>query len=137
MTDLNLMGTNIKTILGAVPGILESFDHEPQSMNQLPAATLYWDGFSQNDQASRRKSVNWVWIIRIYVPIRTSNVKKPQDDIRNFVKNAIKQLRADPSLGSSCLYHKVNNGDVFALLDQNNPLLVAELTLEATTNEDF
>ncbi len=137
MTDLNLMATNIQTLLQGAAGIKQAFDHEPDKISNLPAATLFFDGFSQSDRASRRKTVNWRWIIRIYVPLRTSDIKKPQTDLRNLVQNTIQNLRTDPSLGGSCLYHTISSGEISALLDQNNPLLLAELTLEATTEEDF
>jgi hypothetical protein len=136
MTDLNIMGTKIKDIVAAVEGIASAYDHEPQSMSQLPAATLYFDGFSQSDSATRRKSVNWRWVIRLYIPLNSSDVTKPQMDIRNLLVNTIKQLRKDPSLGGSCLYHTVSDGDVFVNLDQPTAMMVAELSLLAMTEED-
>lgn len=123
--------------MGAVPRIKSSYDHEPQNMSVLPASTLFFDGFTQNDSATRRKTVNWRWLIRIYIPIRTSDIKQPQEEIRNLVQDSIKQLRSDPSLGGTCLYHNVSSGEVSALLEQSNPLLLLELTLEATTGEEF
>jgi hypothetical protein len=135
MVDLSLMATNIKNALSAVTGIKEAFDHEPQSINNLPAATLYFDGFAQVETTTRRSNVNWQWTIRIYIPLNTSDVKLPQIQIRDFILNTIKQLRKDISLNGSCLFHTVSSGDVFALLDQNNPMMIAELTLTATTNE--
>lgn len=137
MADLNVMATKIKDLLSAVNGIVATFDHEPQSMNQLPAATLYFDGFSQTDSATRRKSVGWRWVIRLYIPLNSSDVVKPQMDIRNLIIDTLKQLRVDPSLGGSCLYHTISDGDVFALLEQSQPMMVAELSLIATTEEDY
>lgn len=135
MTDLNLMATNIKNLLSNVPGIIQAFDHEPQNMTQFPAATLYFDGFGQSEQTTRRNSVNWNWAIRIYIRLNTSDIKQPQMEIRNLIQNTINQFRTDPSLGGSCLYHTINSGDIFALLEQANPMLVAELNLAATTSD--
>lgn len=135
MADLNSMASNIKDILSLVDGIKEAFDYEPQNMTNLPAATLFFNGFSQAEQTTRRKTVNWQWVIRIYVPIRVSDIKVPQLDVRSLVENTIKQLRIDLSLGGTCLYNEVNAGEVFALLDQNNPMLIAELELNAITEE--
>jgi hypothetical protein len=137
MADLNMMATKIKDALANVEGVKSAFDHEPQTLNQLPAATLYFDGFSQVDYATRRKSVNWRWVVRMYLPLSSSDVARPQMDIRNIVENTIKQLRTDPSLGGSCLYHTISDGDVSVLLEQANPMMVAELSLTATTEEDF
>lgn len=135
MADLELMATNIKTVLGNVPGIKESFDHEPQSMSLFPAATLYFDGFGQSDRTTRRNSVNWNWIIRIYIRLNTSDIKGQQIEIRKLIESTLKKFRIDPSLGGSCLFNTINNGEVFALLDQANPMMVAELTLSAQTEE--
>lgn len=135
MADLNLMATKTKDILSQVPGIKTAYDHEPQAISNLPAATLYFDSFTQSEATTRRSSVNWQWTIRLYIPLNTSDVKDPQLKIREFIMNTIKQLRTDLSLGGSCLYHTVSNGDVFALLEQTNPMLVAELSLVATTEE--
>lgn len=135
MADLNVMAANIKAILQGVSGIKEAFDYEPQNMNQLPAATLFFDGFVQTDDTTRRNSVNWQWAIRIYIPIRVSDIKVPQIELRTLINNTIKQFRTDIGLGGSCLWHTINSGDVYALLEQANPMLVAELSLVATTEE--
>lgn len=135
MIDLNVMGTNIKTVLDAVPTIKEAFDHEPQNMSHFPAATLYFDGFGQEEQTTRRNTVNWNWIIRLYIRLSSSDIKQAQMDLRSLIQDTINQFRSDPSLNGSCLFHTISNGEIFALLDQTNPLIIAELTLTATTKE--
>jgi hypothetical protein len=135
MADLDLMATNITTLLGQVSGINKAYDYEGQGMTNFPLTTLYWDGFSQSDDTTMRKQVNWRWIIRLYISIRLSDISVPQKEIRTLTQAAIQELRTDPSLGGTCLWHTISNGEVFAVLDQNNPLMVAELTLEATTEE--
>jgi VanZ family protein len=135
MADINMMATNIKNNLSQVPGIKSAYDHEPQTISQLPAATLYFDSFSLDEGTTRRASVNWHWLIRLYVPLNTSDVKSPQLQVRDFIMNTIKHFRTDISLGNSCLFHTISNGDVSAVLDQNNPMMVVELTITATTEE--
>lgn len=137
MADLTLMAEKIKNNLSLVPGIKEAFDYEPQNMSQLPAATLFFDSFNQSDKTTRRKEIDWLWTVRIYIRLNTSDIKGPQLELRNFIEKTIKQLRTDFDLGGTCLYHNVTNGEVFALLEQNNPMMVAELTLAATTEEDY
>lgn len=137
MTDLNLMATNIKNTLSTVPNLKETFDFEPQSMNQLPAATLFFDGFTQSEETTRQKSVDWRWTVRIYVPIRVSDIKVPQIELRNLINDTIKQFRSDINLSGACLYHTINSADVFAMLEQTNPMLIAEMNLVATTRENF
>lgn len=135
MADLNLMSTKIKEVLKGVPGIIEAFDHEPQTMPNLPAATLYFDSFSLDEETIGADQVNWYWTIRLYVPLNTTDVKAPQMQLRNLIMDTIRELRKDLSLGNSCYYHTISNGDVSAILDQSNPMMVAELTIAATTGE--
>ena len=135
MADLNVMATNIKDILSTVPGIEQAHDHEPQTMTALPSATLYFDGFSLDEKTGGSDSVNWQWTIRLYVPLNTSDVQGPQLKLRNLIMDTIKELRKDISLGNSCYYHTISNGDVFALIEQANPMMVAEMTVVATTGE--
>lgn len=135
MADLNVMATNIQTILSRVPGIEQAYDHEPQTMTALPSATLYFDGFNLVEETGGKDSVNWQWTIRIYVPLNTSDVQDPQLKLRNLIMDTIRELRKDLSLGNSCYYHTISNGDVYALIEQTYPMMVAELTLSATTGE--
>jgi hypothetical protein len=135
MADPELMAQHIKTILSKVPGIKSSFDHEPQSMNILPAATIYFDGFGQVENTTMRKEVNWRWIIRIYIPIRTSDIRAPQVEVRKLTKDTLSTFSQNPTLNGSCLYHTISDGDIFAMMEQTNPMMVAELTLAATTKE--
>ncbi len=135
MIDLNLMATNIKDKLAGVLGIKQAFDYEPQKMSLFPAATLYFDGFNQDEKTTRRNSLDWQWTIRLYTPMNVSDIKVPQVEIRKLVQETINHMRTDVTINNSCLYHTINNGEVFAVLDQNNPVMVAELTLVATTNE--
>lgn len=135
MIDLNLMSKNIQSVLENVPGIKVAYDHEPQKLTTFPAATVFFDGFEQTEGTTRRSTVNLRWTIRLYIALNTSDVKTPQFSIREFIVKTIKQFRTDLSLGGSCLYHTISSGDVFVNLEQNNPMLVAELTLTATTEE--
>jgi hypothetical protein len=135
--DLNNMASNIKDILSGVDGIVSAFDHEPQNINALPAVTLYFDNFTQSEATTRRVQVNWNWTVRIYIDLNTSDLASSQLNIRNLITNTLKQLRANVSLNNSCLFHTVTNGDVFNVLNVNRPMMVAELTLAATTEESM
>lgn len=135
MADLTLIESNIVSTLQNVTLFKKVYDHEPMNINSLPAATLYFDGFGQGDQANRSKSVNWRWIVRLYVSLK--DAKKAQDDLKTLILESTKQLRENPDLGGSCLYHTVASGEVFVNTSQNNPQLMAELQFEAITNEHY
>jgi hypothetical protein len=134
VVDLEQMGEAIKTVLSEVPGIASAFDHEPQNMNQLPAATTYFSGFGGSDLTTGRKSYGWRWIIRIYIPMRTSDIRIPQLDIRKITVNVLNTFSKNPSIKNTCLYHTISEGEVYTLLDQTNSMMVAELDLTATTS---
>jgi hypothetical protein len=135
--DLNTMASNIQTILAGVPGILSAFDYEPQSIPQLPAATLYFDGFSENEETIGRLQYDWKWTIRVYIALSQSDVGPPQLQLRTLTQDVLTQFRTTDNLtlNNSCLYSSISNGDVYNILNATNPMMVIEFTLIATTQE--
>jgi hypothetical protein len=135
--NLNSMATNIKNVLAAVPGMAAAYDHEPQELNPLPAATIYFDGFNERENTLGNIDYNWNWTIRIYIPINTTDIQAPQLLIRTITTDTLKTFRAPANiqLNGSCLYSNVTAGDIYNILNATNPLMVAELTLVAATRE--
>lgn len=134
--DLNTMGVNIQTVLSGVPGILKVYDIEPQNLEILPAATLYFDGFDGSEETIGRISYDWRWTIRIYIPLPTSDVETPQKQLRTITTDTLIQLRANLQLNGSCLYSKATSGEIMTILNQTNPMMVSEINLTATTQEN-
>lgn len=135
MADLDLIEAAIVNNLSRVTTLKKVYDHEPKSMPQLPAATLFFDGFNQSDEASRRKRINWRWIIRFYVPLQ--DAEKAQNEVKNIVLNARKELAKDPTLGETCLFQEIANGEIYVALDQNNPHLMGEMTIVVQVEENY
>ncbi|KXG42875.1 hypothetical protein [Tepidibacillus decaturensis] len=135
MTDLRVIETNVKSILEQVAAFKKVYDQEPKNLVQLPATSLFFDGFKQRDESTRRKYVDWRWILRIYVQL--NDAEKAQTELKQLILDSLDKLRQNPSLNSTCLYHTITNGEIFVLTDQNNPQLMAELHLEATTQENY
>lgn len=135
MADLLLIEQNIAADLQKITDLKRVYAFEPQRIDDLPAATLYFDGFDQDDETTRRKRVNWRWTLRLYVPIQ--DAQTAQTDLKNLIMQARQQLASDPSLGGTCLYHTMASGDVFFVPDQNNPHMVAELSVVATADEPY
>lgn len=135
MTDLNFMAENIKSVLEDVEGVNGAYDYEPQNISILPAATLFFDRFEKSDRTTSRESYDWFWTIRIYIPMKTSDIKAPQVLTRTFTTRVMKEFRGNFDLGGTCLYNSISSGEVLVLLEQNNPMLILELTLSATTEE--
>jgi hypothetical protein len=135
MADLELIENSVISNLSNVTELKQSFPYEPTKLPVLPAITMFFDGFRQEDSSSRRKRVNWRWVLRVYVTLR--DAEKAQRDIKSLMVAVRKELAKDPTLAGSCLYHNILSGDVYVDLDQNNPHLMAEMTLEATTDEGY
>lgn len=134
--NLNDMGLKIKDILISVEGINSAFDHEPQNINSLPAVTLYFDSFTQTEVTMSRFGVDWKWTVRIYTDLNTSDIQGSQLNLRTLLSNMLIQLRNNITLNGTCMYHTVDNGDIFTILNVNRPMMVAELTLTAYTEEN-
>jgi hypothetical protein len=135
MNLLKSIETSIVNNLKLVPAIKSVFDHEPKGITQLPAATMFFDGFSESDQASRRKTINWRWDIRIYIPIRDE--ERAQNEIKEILLATMSQLRKDPTLGNTCLYQSVASGEIFVVAEQNKAHMMTELQLVAVTYEQY
>jgi hypothetical protein len=135
MADLDLIESNVVKNLQAITALKKVYDHEPKNMPVLPAATLFFDGFGQDDSSSRSKRVDWRWVLRIY--IRLHDAEQAQSEIKSLISNARKELAKDPTLGGSCDFQSLTRGEVFASLDQNNVHLMAELTLTVQTTEYY
>jgi hypothetical protein len=133
--DLNVMATNIKTILAGVSGITEAFDYEPQNLVNLPAATIYFDGFSEHEETLGRLEYDWKWIIRLYIPLSTVDVGPPQLKVRTITSDVLKAFRQNITINGQCLFSSMSNGDIYNLFNVTNPMMISELTLIATTQE--
>lgn len=131
---LDIIESNVATILRNV-SFKRVYEQEPKNLLELPAASLFFDGFGQADEANRRKLLNWRWILRIYVKL--NDAENAQTVLKQLIVESLNELRKNPTLGGSCLYHTVKSGEVFVVTDQNNPQLMAELQLEATTQENY
>lgn len=135
MADLDLIEQNIVSNLKKVTEFKNVYDHEPKSLSPLPAATIFFDGFEQSDQASRRKTVDWRWTLRVYV--RIQDAEQAQSDIKKLMVDVRKALASDPTLGGNCNFNTIRRGEVFVSTDQNNVHIMGDMTLTANTYENY
>lgn len=135
--DLNNMAANIQSILAGVSGVEIAYDHEPQNLQTLPAATVYFDSFSEREETMSRLQYEWKWSIRIYIPISVSDVGPAQLQIRTITTAALLAFRtqAGLTLNGSCMFSSISAGDIYNVIAVTNPMMVSELTLVATTQE--
>lgn len=135
--DLNVMAANIQSILAGVAGVAIAYDHEPQNLQQLPAATIYFDGFTEKEETMGRLQYEWKWVIRMYIPISVTDVGPAQLQMRTITTDTLKAFRTSTglTLNGSCMFSSVASGDIYNVMNATNPLMVSELILLATTQE--
>lgn len=129
MVDIEQIEAEVVKTLQLIPDLKKVYDHEPKNLGMLPAATLYFDGFGQGDATSRRKEITWRWMVRIYIPLQDE--VKAQRMIKSLVQKSIQQLAENPELGGTVIDNNLTNGEIYVAMDQSNPHMIAEMTLEA------
>lgn len=133
--DFTVIEGKIVENLKKVSDLKSVYDHEPKSLTTLPAATLFFDGFDQDDIATRQKRVNWRWTVRVYV--RVQDAEQAQSQMKKLVKSIRETMAMDPTLGGTCLFQMFERAEIFVSSDQTNVHMVAEMPLIVATNESY
>jgi hypothetical protein len=134
MANLANIRTQLKTVLEETGHFQKVFAYEPNRFAQLPAASIFFDGFEQSPRTFESFEVRWRFVIRIYSLIH--DAEKSQQDMDLFVHDVIDQLRANFDLGGTAFLTEVASGDIFVSLDKNTPHLMAEIGVVVITHED-
>lgn len=134
MNNISAMEAQIVSILAAVTEFKKVYDHEPLEIFDLPAASIFYSGFHQEEMSMpNTQEVSENWIMRVYV--RLDDAKKAQDEMKKLIAKVRQAFRENRDLSGTCLYTTLTRGEVFAVLDKNNAQLIAELNLSAVTME--
>lgn len=134
MANLANIRTQLKTVLEGTGHFQSVYAYEPNRFAQLPAATIFFDGFDQAPRTFESFEVRWRFVVRIYLLIH--DAEKAQQDMDLFVHDVIDQLRANFDLGGTAFLTEVTSGDIFVSLDKNTPHLMAEIGVVVITHED-
>lgn len=122
--------TKIVEALQGISDIKKVHNPEPVRLDTTPAATLFFDGFTQELQGFGRHAVTWRWIIRLYVAAQDTT--KAQNDAKRLVQQVAEAFRQDITLGGVCLSSLLSQGEVTIVQTETSRLLMWELTFEAT-----
>lgn len=134
MNNLEAIENQIVMVLRTVSDFKKVYDHEPLEIFELPAASIFYTGFSSDEHTMpNSQEITENWIIRIYVKL--DDAKKAQLQIKQIIPKIRSAFRQNRSLSGTCFYTNLKNGDVFAVLDKNNAQLIAELALSVITRE--
>lgn len=132
--DLSLIEAQIVNALETINELKKVYDHEPLEISVLPAGSMFYVGFNQEDESSPNTSyVTHKWAIRVYVKLQ--DAKKAQDEIKALITKVISALKTDRKLGGTCLYSSINGGSIGVFDDKLNPQIIAELNFSATVYE--
>lgn len=122
--------TKIVEVLQSVPELKKVHNPEPVRLDTLPAATLFFEAFTQERQGFGRHAVTWRWIIRLYVAAQDTT--KAQNDAKRIVQHVAEAFQQDITLGGVCLSSLLSQGEVTIVQTETSRLLMWELTFEAT-----
>jgi len=133
--DIALIETAIVNLLTLYcPGLKTILNYEPKLIPELPALTLWYDGFDQTQTEAVSYTVNHKWLMRLYV--RLLDAKTAQDDVKALSKSILSAFKSDLNLSNTVLKETIPSGIVSAVLDQNNTVLIVEFNLTTMTEED-
>lgn len=120
----------IVEVLQSVPGLKKVHNPEPVRLDVFPAATIFFEGFSQERGGFGQHAVTWRWIIRLYLLMQDE--RKAQTDGKQLIQQVAEAFRQDVTLGGVCLSSLLSQGEVTIVQTETSRLLMWELTLEAT-----
>jgi hypothetical protein len=131
--DIDSIENAIVAVLSNVSG-LNVYGYEPLQIPALPAATIWYEGYSQDQTEAVSFTIRHKWTIRIYVALHDDKIA--QEQLKTLIVQALGEFKADMDLGGTVLKGMSNTATVGAILDRNNPLLVSEMGLETLEEID-
>jgi len=136
MTNYNiaLMETNIVSILSTITDLKTVLAYEPREIPELPALTLYFDGYDQTQTEAVSFTVTYKWIMRLYV--RLLDAKTAQDDVKSLTKQILSKLKLFLNLNEMVLLSYTPSAAVSVMLEKNNPVMLVEFNFTAMREEN-
>lgn len=131
--DIAAIETQIVLILSGITQIKTVLDYEPKIIPQLPAVTLFYDGYTQTQTEAVSYTVTHKWIMRLYV--RLDDAEKAQDDLKLITKLILQKFKQYLDLSGVVMFSSTPSATVGAILDKNNPVIIVSFDIEATKEE--
>ena len=125
----------IRDGLGETLSTIEEFravhKYEPKSYKALPAASLFFEGFEQNDNSRATNELKHRFIVRI--AIRLQDAEEAQAEMDALIDKVVSTLALSRNLGKPgvCYNAMVVSADTGVVVqNQQNPQLVGELIVD-------
>jgi hypothetical protein len=124
-------------LAGAISGIRNAFDHEPEKFgrNQLPAVTmLLRQAPQEHRETGGSADVTWTWRVNLYVST-FQRYRRAQEDLELYVPLLLAITRRHPDLDGTCAIANLTDTGRDPFFDDSNHYVVKELVLTAETYE--
>ncbi len=135
MSIIQTLETQMIGILDTVTALKKNLSYEPKALGPLPMSTLWFNGFEQEGVEARSTETTYKWVIRLYIDL--SDGEKAQDLIKTLVPSVLSAFRTNLGLNDNCIYSIIEAGEIFAVLDRDNPMMMVEMDFSAKREEDF
>lgn len=134
MADLADIAAAAAATFGAVAGVQNALDHEPEKLPKLPAVCILFRQAEPQDVATGGlETWAWTWRVNLYVPLRDYRVA--QANVATLVPRLVAAVRADRTLGGTAEQAYLTDEGREPVFAHAEGYLVKSLTLEAWTEE--
>lgn len=121
----------IKTLLLTCPSLAVVYDHEPDELEQYPAATITASGQPDNVFRSTSQNLRTIaFTVRLYFPTPNGRDQAAETQIRATLDEVNAVFDTHSTLNGTCDYAEPLTGSILDA-DREVPTKVAELTIQA------
>jgi len=132
-SNVDLIVTQLNTIMAAVTGISKVTSYEPLFLDQYNSASIWWDGAKYSEQSVGMMEAQYRFVIQINVYLGSG--AEAQTTLKDVVVAATQALNANHDLNSSCLYHRIEEVSNSFVQQSNTVYAVGMITLIAVKEE--
>jgi hypothetical protein len=124
----------LSTTLSTIPDFKSVHKYEPKMYKAMPAASVFFEGFEQNDNSRATNELKYRFIVRI--AIRLDKAEEDQAVLDALIDKVITTLAKTRDLGKPgiCYNAMVVSADTGVVVaNQQIPQLVGELIIDVNT----
>lgn len=123
------LDTQIRAVLAGISALNAVYDHEVKELKKYPAAAVSPQEHNNQPGDTAANIRIFTFVIRLYIRIDEND--DYEANMRSLVDSVLTALEANPTLNSSCDFHKATKGK-WAVQERETGLLrVVEITLDA------
>lgn len=132
-SNVDLIVTQLNTIMAAVTGISKVTSYEPLFLDQYNSASIWWDGAKFTEQSIGMIEAEYRFVIQINVYLGSG--VEAQTTLKDVVVAATQALNANHDLNGSCLFHRIEEVNNSFVQQAKTVYAVGMITLTAIKEE--